>query len=84
MTDKPQMKVLKQIFRDYGYSVNKDEYPGLGNLALENMLKVFRKLLILKRQEKQFIGEQLSGSTELGHNVGQIQMLDELLEDLKS
>lgn len=47
----------------------------------EYFLKEVIEHLTEKRKEKHFTGERLSGSTELSHNIGQIQMLDELIKE---
>lgn len=39
------MKTLKQIYREHGYEVNRDNQKGIGNKCLEEAEKCFKELL---------------------------------------
>jgi hypothetical protein len=39
------MKSLKQIYREHGYEVNRDDQKGIGNKCLEDVQKCFKDLL---------------------------------------
>jgi hypothetical protein len=40
------MKTLKQIFREHGFEVNRDNQKGIGNKAILEQLKVWYAFLI--------------------------------------
>jgi hypothetical protein len=53
------MKTLKQIYREHGFEVNRDNQKGIGNKAIEEQLKVFQDFL---RQEQQEINENIDAA----------------------
>ncbi len=51
------MKTLKQHFRDYGYEVNRDDQKGIGNMCLENVLKVIKVWIKESKNKSELIFE---------------------------
>lgn len=39
------LKTLKQLFREEGFAVNRDDQKGIGNKAIEDQQKVYRRWL---------------------------------------
>jgi hypothetical protein len=75
-------KTLKQIFREHGYEVNRDNQKGLGNKCLEEATKGFRDLIKQRLTLAEAIDESELDSHARSYLNGVKGELDKLLEEL--
>jgi hypothetical protein len=61
------MTTLKEIYRNHGYEVNRDDQKGIGNKCLENVEECF-KVWLTKKQDEIIEEQKLYGFDPLIHH----------------
>jgi hypothetical protein len=71
------MTTLKEIYRNHGYEVNRDDQKGIGNKCLENVEECF-KVWLTKKQDEIIEEQKLYGFDPLIPVINIYDIFEEL------